>query len=132
MTTTEQLQRGPAEPGEAISDIAERVGVSAHTLRYYERIGLLQVGRDSAGRRLYTDADVRRIVFITRLRLTDMPIRQIQRYFALVDAGPATEPDRLELLLRHRESVRARLVALTAALDAVDFKIASYGGAASL
>ena len=132
MTTTEQLQRGPAEPGEAISDIAERVGVSAHTLRYYERIGLLQVGRDPAGRRLYAEDDVRRIVFITRLRLTDMPIRQIQRYFALVDAGPATEPDRLELLLRHRESVRARLVALNAALDAVDFKIASYGGAAPL
>lgn len=114
----------------AISGVAGRLGVSAHTLRYYERIGLLRVGRDAAGRRVYDEGDVRRLRFVTRLRHTGMPIREVQRYFALVDAGPSTEPERLELLLRHRESVRERLVELTSALEAVDYKIATYGGSA--
>lgn len=115
-------------PTETISEVAERIGVSAHTLRYYERVGLLDVGRDYAGRRLYTPDDVDRVVFITRLRQTDMPIRSIQRYFELVEDGPTTEPARLELLVRHRDAVRVRLEALQVALDVVDYKIAKYGG----
>ncbi|TDE01610.1 MerR family transcriptional regulator [Jiangella asiatica] len=117
-------------PTETISEVAARIGVTVHTLRYYERIGLLDVPRDSAGRRHYTPDDVDRVVFITRLRQTDMPIRDIQRYFELADAGPSTEPDRLELLEKHREAVRVRMEALRIALDVVDFKIAKYGGTA--
>ncbi|WP_165368104.1 MerR family transcriptional regulator [Phytoactinopolyspora endophytica] len=112
----------------SISAVAELTGVSAHALRYYERIGLLSVKRDHAGRRLYAPQDVQRVVFITRLRHTDMPIRDIQRYFTLVQAGPATESERLELLVRHRESVQAQLANLHTALEAIDFKIAVYGG----
>lgn len=78
------------EPTFAIADVAERTGVSAHALRYYERIGLLDVGRQGSGHRRYTDSDVGRVVFITRLRATAMPIREIQRYFALVALGPST------------------------------------------
>jgi DNA-binding transcriptional MerR regulator len=118
------------QPTETISEVAERTGVTAHTLRYYERIGLLDVPRDSAGRRHYTPDDVDRVVFITRLRQLDMPIRDIQRYFELVLAGPATEPDRLALLVEHRETVRVRMEALRIALDVVDYKIAKYGGRA--
>lgn len=118
-------------PSETISEVAERTGVTAHTLRYYERIGLLDVPRDSAGRRHYTPDDVDRVVFINRLRQLDMPIRDIQRYFELAALGPGTEPERLALLVEHREAVRVRMEALRIALDVVDFKIAKYGGSAA-
>jgi DNA-binding transcriptional MerR regulator len=112
----------------AIAKAAERTGVTAHTLRYYERIGLLDVPRDRAGRRWYTEAELARVVFITRLRLTAMPIRDVQAYFRLVDAGPGNETERLALLERHRAQVKDRLVELQAALDVIDFKITTYGG----
>jgi DNA-binding transcriptional MerR regulator len=112
-----------------IAEVAERTGVTAHTLRYYERIGMLEVPRDDAGRRLYGPDEVGRVVFITRLRMTAMPIRDIQAYFRLVAQGPGTEPERLALLERHRDQVKARIVDLESALATIEFKIATYGGA---
>jgi DNA-binding transcriptional MerR regulator len=114
-----------------IAEVAEKTGVSAHTLRYYERIGLLDVGRLASGHRRFTERDVERVVFIGRLRATAMPIREIQRYFDLVAEGPQTEDERLALLQAHRGSVRVRLSELEAALDAIERKIAFYGGSAA-
>jgi len=111
-----------------IAEAAARTGVTAHTLRYYERIGLLDVPRDAAGHRAYGEAEIARIVFITRLRLTAMPIRDIQAYFGLVDDGPGNEDRRLALLERHRDQVKARLADLESALAVIEFKIATYGG----
>lgn len=125
VTTT---QPPASDEGLAIADVAERLGLSAHTLRYYERTGLLSVGRDAGGRRRYGNDDIARLIFITKLRLTDMPIGRIQDYFALVEAGPHTEPQRLALLEEHRDSIRARLAGLEDALATIEFKIATYGG----
>lgn len=122
---TEGVQAGDVL---TIADVAARTGVTAHTLRYYERIGLLDVGRDDGGRRAYSVHDLRRVVFLTRMRLSDMPIRDLQRYVALANDGPSTEPERLQLLLAHRESVAARLANLEEALRIIDFKIDVYGG----
>jgi DNA-binding transcriptional MerR regulator len=116
------------EPTYTIAEVAEQTGVTAHTLRYYERIGLLDVGRQSSGHRRFSTHDVDRVVFIGRLRATAMPIRDIQRYFALVARGSSTERERLALLEAHRAAVRARLHELEAALDAIEHKIARYGG----
>ena len=112
-----------------IAEVADRLGVTAHTLRYYERIGLVTVPRDASGHRLYGQDEIGRIVFITRLRLTAMPIRDIQAYFRLVAEGPGNEDQRLALLERHRDEVKARLVDLESALGVIEFKIATYGGA---
>jgi DNA-binding transcriptional MerR regulator len=112
----------------SIAEVAEKTGVSAHTLRYYERVGLLDVGRHTSGHRRFAGHDVHRVVFIGRLRATAMPIREIQRYFVLVAGGPATEDERLALLQAHRATVRARLRELEAALGAIEHKIARYGG----
>jgi DNA-binding transcriptional MerR regulator len=125
---------GPAptlDDGEhlTIAEVAERCGVTAHTLRYYERIGLLDVPRDAAGHRVYGPAELGRVVFVTRLRLTAMPIRDIQAYFRLVADGPGNEQQRLELLERHRDQVKARINELESALGVVEYKIATYGGA---
>jgi DNA-binding transcriptional MerR regulator len=111
-----------------IAEMAERTGVSAHTLRYYERIGLLSVARDAAGYRVYTAGDYARVVFLNRLRMTGMSIRELQRYTALVAEGEASVPERLQMMLAHREAVRAQIQELTFALETIEFKIAAYGG----
>lgn len=111
-----------------IAEMAERTGVSAHTLRYYERIGLLSVARDTAGYRLYSAGDYARVVFLNRMRMTGMSIRDLQRYIALVSEGEASVPERRRMLLAHRDAVRVQIQELTFALETVEFKIAAYGG----
>ena len=128
-TTIETPPDAPeVEVGLSIAEVAERTGVTAHTLRYYERIGLVTVPRDPAGHRLYTQGELNRVVFITRLRQTAMPIRDIQAYFRLVAEGPGNEDQRLALLERHRDQVKAHINELESALGVVEYKIATYGG----
>lgn len=112
-----------------ISDVVERTGVSVDTLRYYERVGLLDVARQDNGHRRYSERDVGRIVFIGKLRAADVPIAMLQRYFALVADGSHTEPERLALLERHRQELRARVAELESALAMIEYKIERYGGA---
>lgn len=112
-----------------IAETAERTGLTVHTLRYYERDGLiLAVDRSTSGHRRYTDRDLEWIELITRLRATGMPIRDIRRYAELVQQGAGNEPQRLDLLRRHRDQVRARLAAATDHLRAIEHKIAAYSG----
>ena len=86
-------------PGLTISDVAEETGVSNHTLRYYERAGLLtSVERNGSGHRRYSSADVEWVIVVTRLRATGMPIRLIRRYAELVRAGEGNEAERLAIL----------------------------------
>jgi DNA-binding transcriptional MerR regulator len=115
----------------AIGDVAEVTGVSAHTLRYYERAGLVEVGRDAGGRRVYDREALARVVFVTRLRMSDMPIRDIARYLALVSQGEASVPARLALMQAHRQSIQRRLQELQTALAVIDYKIVTYGGSCS-
>ncbi|MGE3284631.1 MAG: MerR family transcriptional regulator [Pseudonocardia sp.] len=136
MTVTDTIARLEAQDATELADdaeltiaeMAERTGVSAHTLRYYERIGLIEVARDATGHRVYGAADFRRVVFLSRLRMTGMPIRELQRYVALAAGGEDTVPQRLAMLHAHRDTVRERLTELRFALDAIEFKIAAYGG----
>jgi len=130
---TDELVRGLELPGDApehlgIADVAALTGITAHTLRYYERIGLVDVARDAAGRRIYDRAALGRVVFVSRLRGSDMPIAAIVRYVELVKQGPGTEPERLAILQAHRADVVARLRELRTALAVVDYKITTYGG----
>ena len=117
---------GPGAAGWDIATTADRLGVSAHTLRYYERIGLVRVERDASGYRRYDAAAVRRLVFLTRMRTSGMPIRDLQRYVDMVEAGRDTVPERLALLTEHRDELRARIDELRLALAATDYKIAAY------
>lgn len=127
MSLTETLAPPPGTTL-SIAEVVERTGVSHDTLRYYEKEGLLSPPRDPGGRRRYRDADVARVVFITRMRQSEMPIRVLQRYVALVEEGPSTEPERLRIMEAHRDAVLARRAELDDALAIVDFKIAAYGG----
>ncbi len=110
-----------------ISDVAERTGLTNHTLRYYERAGLLNgVGRNDSGHRRYSNADVDWVVLVTRLRATGMPIRKIRRYAELVRAGAGNEAERLELLEAHRAEVVAKIDELQHNLELVDYKLGLY------
>ena len=117
---------GPGAAGWDIATTADHLGVSAHTLRYYERIGLVQVERDASGYRRYDAAGVRRLVFLTRMRTSGMSIRDLQRYVDMVEAGRDTVPERLTLLTEHRDGLRARIDELRLALAATEYKIAAY------
>jgi DNA-binding transcriptional MerR regulator len=112
----------------SIAEVAEATGVTAHTLRYYERAGLLEVGRNAAGYRVYDREALARVAFVTRMRLSGMPIELIHRYVELVDAGDGTKPERLALMQAHRAAVLRRLAELRTSLAVIDYKITTYGG----
>jgi len=116
--------------GISIAEAAERTGVSVHTLRYYERAGLVvtEVDRTAGGRRRYRKLDLDWIKICTRLRATGMPIRSIRRYAELVTAGRGNEKDRLDLLESHRAEVLAKLAELQENLELIDHKIDVYRG----
>ncbi|MBP2704241.1 MerR family transcriptional regulator [Microbispora sp. RL4-1S] len=114
----------------SIAEAARRTGVSVHTLRYYERAGLvaMPVGRTAGGRRRYHQIDLEWIVLCTRLRATGMPIKTIRRYAQLVSAGYGNEQERLALLEAHRAEVAARLAEVRENLRLIDRKIDVYRG----
>jgi DNA-binding transcriptional MerR regulator len=118
------------ETGLSIAEAARRTGVSVHTLRYYERAGLVvtAVGRTNGGQRRYQQLDLDWIKVCTRLRATGMPIRTIRRYAELVSAGRGNEEERLALLESHRAEVTAKLAELQENLELIDHKIDVYRG----
>ncbi len=118
------------EAGLTIAEAARRSGVSAHTLRYYERAGLVltRVDRTAGGRRRYRQLDLEWIKICTKLRATGMPIKVIRRYAELVGAGRGNEAERLALLEAHRASVLGRLAELQENLQLIERKIGVYRG----
>ena len=130
--TARQKARHSAVPadGVTIAEAARRTGVSVHTLRYYERAGLVvsPVDRTAGGRRRYRGLDLKWIVICTKLRATGMPIKGIRQYADLVAAGPGNEKERLALLESHRADVLARLTEIQENLKIIDHKIDVYRG----
>jgi DNA-binding transcriptional MerR regulator len=114
----------------SIAEAARRTGVSVHTLRYYDRAGLVitTVERTNGGRRRYQQLDLDWITMCTRLRATGMPIKTIRRYAQLVSAGPGNEQERLALMEAHRADVTAKLAELQEHLKLIDHKINVYRG----
>ena len=122
--------RSDPQPGLSIAEAASRTGVSVHTLRYYERAGLVvsPVDRNASGRRRYQQIDLDWITVCTRLRATGMPIKTIRRYAQLVAAGHGNEHERLALMEAHRAEVTARIAELRKNLELIDHKIDVYRG----
>ncbi len=113
-----------------IGELARQSGLTGHTIRYYERIGLLPCAtRDRAGRRDYDAAILAWIAFLGRLNTTGLPIREMLTYARLRAEGASTANERRALLERRRIGVRRRLRELQASLAALDEKIAGYAGA---
>jgi DNA-binding transcriptional MerR regulator len=115
------------ETGYTIRTMAARCGMTTHTLRYYERVGLIQpVGRARNGHRRYSDADEAWLNFLHCMRATNMPIREMQRYAALREHGEATTLERRKILEDHRATIAAQSVALEKAHALLNHKIENY------
>jgi DNA-binding transcriptional MerR regulator len=113
-----------------IDEVARRTGLTAHTLRYYERIGLIApVPRAPGGQRRYATADLDWIAFLLRLRDTRMPIAQMLAFARLRAEGDDTVPQRRALLESHLAEVNASLRAMQQAVDVLGTKITFYRAA---
>jgi len=107
--------------------MAERCGMTAHTLRYYERVGLIQpVGRARNGHRRYSEADEAWLHFLHCMRATSMPIREMQRYAELRERGDVTSLQRRKILEDHQAGIAAQIVELQQAHALLSHKIANY------
>jgi DNA-binding transcriptional MerR regulator len=110
-----------------IAETSELTGLRPSTLRYYERIGLIDgVGRGPDGRRRYRASDLAWMAFVLRLRTTGMSIQRMLEFAELRRGGDATVRERLELLRRHQAQVRKEYEAVMRSLGAIDDKIAHY------
>lgn len=111
----------------SVSEAVTETGLSAHTLRYYEKEMLLyEVPRDSGGRRYYTGELIGAIKFISALRATGMSIHDIKDYISLYRRGAGTALQRMSLLQSHEERVQEQLKETRASLNMIRRKIALY------
>jgi DNA-binding transcriptional MerR regulator len=110
-----------------IQEVARATGLSAHTLRYYERVGLIHpIGREENTHRRYTPDDVGWIDFLTKLRATGMSIKDMQKYAELQRRGDETLSERVEMLKALRDKVEAHMDELNEHLKLIYYKIELY------
>ncbi len=113
--------------GLTIREAAGRTGITVHTLRYYERIGLVRpVARAQSGHRRYGEDDLRWLELLKRLHATDMPIRKMLEYARLARRGETTIATRRALLDDHRRDIEAKLDKLRSAHALIQKKLALY------
>ncbi|EST36353.1 hypothetical protein N566_16340 [Streptomycetaceae bacterium MP113-05] len=119
--------RPDGEDRYTISEVAACTGLTAHTLRWYERIGLMpHVDRSHTGQRRFTNKDLDWLAFVGKLRLTGMPVAAMVQYAELVRAGEHTVGERRELLETTRRDVCHRIAELQGTLAVLDYKIDMY------
>ena len=113
-----------------IAEVSEKYGLSADTLRYYERVGLIPpVNRSESGIRDYNDLDLRRVDFIKCMRSAGLPVEVLIEYIALVQKGDKTIEARKEILVEQRELLLAKMKEMQKTLDILDHKIEIYENA---
>lgn len=110
-----------------IQQVATATGLTEHTLRYYERIGLIHpIDRAGSGHRRYRESDIWWIEFLMKLRNTGMSIQQMQQYAILQRQGDSTLPERVEMLKVHYMQVQEQLECLTEHQKLIRSKIEYY------
>jgi DNA-binding transcriptional MerR regulator len=123
-------RRHPRPEGQdryTISEVVAFTGLTAHTLRWYERIGLMpHIDRSHTGQRRYCNRDLDWLDFVSKLRLTGMPVADMVRYAELVREGDTTYGERRDLLEATRQDVLARIAELRDTLAVLDRKISFY------
>jgi DNA-binding transcriptional MerR regulator len=113
-----------------IMEVSEQYGMSSDTLRYYERIGLIQpVHRNQSGIRDYNELDLRRVEFIKCMRSAGLPIEVLIEYVGLVQQGDVTIEARKEILKEQRALLVSKMKEMQKTLDILDHKIEVYENA---
>ena len=111
-----------------IQEFAALTGLSADTLRYYEKEGLLAPARDANGYRIYSERDAAWLAFILRLKETNMPLAQIKEYARLRHLGDETVPERYQILQKHQAALERKRQELDAHWAFLERKLAWYRG----
>lgn len=110
-----------------IAEVSKKYDLTADTLRYYERIGLLpSVNRNSSGNRDYTEEDCRWVHFIKCMRSAGLSIEVLIEYVSLFQQGNETTGIRKELLLEQRKQIVEKIDGLQNTLAYLDIKIDGY------
>jgi DNA-binding transcriptional MerR regulator len=118
---------GISEGPWTIKDVAERVGLSAHTIRYYEQEGLLpSLKRDQHGNRIFEERDIEWLELVICLRETGMPIAEIKRYVDLSMEGDHTIPMRKQIFQKHKQMLEKKIEEINRALNKIDKKMKWY------
>ncbi len=112
-----------------IAEVSQKYNISADTLRYYERIGLIvQVPRNKSGVRDYSQENLNRIEFIKCMRSAGLSIESLRVYFKLYSEGDSTIQERCDLLLEERKKLEKRMQEIQTSLDILNRKISLYEG----
>lgn len=110
-----------------IKEFSKISGISAHTLRYYEKIGIFQeVNRNANGHRDFTESDILWAEFINRLKETGMPLEQIKQYAVLRKQGESTAKARMHLLKNHADALKKKILEEKQHLGKINEKIKYY------
>lgn len=110
-----------------VCEVAKRLNLSPHTIRFYGKEGLLDfVDRDQNGNRIFKESDFERLFIIASLKRAGMTIRQIREFTILCDQGDSTVAQRLKIIMDQREAVEAQITELQDALDVLKYKTWLY------
>ncbi|WP_411342899.1 MerR family transcriptional regulator [Paenibacillus sp. WLX1005] len=110
-----------------IKEAAQQTGISAYTLRFYEKEGLLpMIERDDHGNRVYDEESLEWLDFVTSLRSTGMPLAQIRQYVDWYQEGDLSITQRKQLMLDHKAKVERDLQQTLSYLEKINYKIAMY------
>lgn len=111
-----------------IKQTSELLGISAHTLRYYEREGVFgtSITRNNSGHRQYTQRDILWFKLLLCLRQTGMPLEQVKTFATMSRQGSITLAERQRLLLQHKATLESHIASLQQALKMLVDKVARY------
>ncbi|MEU1643294.1 MerR family transcriptional regulator [Micromonospora zamorensis] len=115
-------------PVRSVAEAARLVGLSTHTLRYYEQERLVRPARNASGYREYSASDLRRLVFLTRMRLSGMTMTDLKRYISLVEQGPEHRHGRRRIMRDQHDRITRQIRELRLALETTEYKICVYDG----
>ena len=111
----------------SMKEVTQITGLSEYTLRFYEKQQLIiNIKRDSNNYRLYSDFDIQWIQFLTKVKSTNMPLKDIQKYAELMAKGNSTLAEREEMLLKHKQRIAEQISTLSDILIQIDNKLLRY------
>ena len=111
----------------SMKEVTQITGLSEYTLRFYEKQQLIiNIKRDSNNYRLYSDFDIQWIQFLTKVKSTNMPLKDIQKYAELMAKGNSTLAEREEMLLKHKQRITEQISTLSDILIQIDNKLQRY------
>ncbi len=112
--------------GYSIGEAAKKVNMTTHTLRYYEKEGLISIKRKENGLREFSESDIELLKVINCLKETNMPIADIKKYISLCDGGAKTNDARKEIFVMQKQHIEKEIERLTEFLNLSKFKIWYY------